>query len=535
MLEVIKKIFSKINTRITQEISSKSSLFSSAPTTTYEFIDHLSSIFRTNEILRSNPYELSQKSIWITSAIMFYVRYAKRLNPIIIQQRVSLGDGPPKIIKFHPALDLLFNPNNAYTKTWRSLLDVVIPNLFVYGSAYVVITKRDSRGFPIEIFPIWNSSQMYPVPDDVNGKFIAGYLFKPSSSSNEGVAFAEEDVAWIRIPDIINPYKNLSLVKVAGIEAVTDTAVAMYNYEFFKNDATPTGVLEFSTDVPITLSTMQADQLRQEWERSMSSRYGSSHRIAILRPGVSFKNIQILPHEAEFLKLRHLNKEAIFTLYGIPLGLAQTQQASQDIETQERIFYEASVIPLIQQILDELSILILSSWNNKQRVRYLLKYDVDKSGIRSLQENLAILSQASRMLSGVPIMTPDEVRQMYFGLGHVEGGDTLYANSRTIPLSDLGVVPSEERKKAISEITNKIMSLKHSNQFNFNDVNEIVANYFLKYYNINMINGVDKTLHDLITNASLLFYQYLVKESDLQLAEENTRLFLNTISGIITT
>jgi len=98
---------------------------------------------------------------------------------------------------------------------------------------------------------------MNVVPSAEN--FVEGYIYRVPGSGKE-ITFDADEIIHFKYPNPLNPYRGLSPVKAAEIAIASDREAAKWNWNFFRNSATPRGVLELEG----TKSTMGVNASRRK-------------------------------------------------------------------------------------------------------------------------------------------------------------------------------------------------------------------------------------------------------------------------------
>jgi HK97 family phage portal protein len=87
-------------------------------------------------------------------------------------------------------------------------------------------------------------------------------------------------------------------------------AAEQYGSTFFKNDATPGGVLEHPNVVK------DPERLRKSWQSQFSG--PNNHSIAVLEEGLTFHQLSIPPDQAQFLDTRKFQLDEIARIFRVP-------------------------------------------------------------------------------------------------------------------------------------------------------------------------------------------------------------------------
>lgn len=173
----------------------------------------------------------------------------------------------------HAVLDLLRKPNPFTTR--QELIEAGQQHHELTGETILLVTKSPRSPLPLEL---WNVRPDRLVPVKHPTKFLTGWLYL--GPDGEKIPLNLDEVLFIRRPSPLDPYRGISQVGATMSDMESSAAASAYMANFFKNDASPGGIIE----VPESLSKTEWDEMRDRWEEQHKG-VSRAHRVAILEMG----------------------------------------------------------------------------------------------------------------------------------------------------------------------------------------------------------------------------------------------------------
>jgi HK97 family phage portal protein len=166
---------------------------------------------------------------------------------------------------------------------------------------------------PLEMWPV-RPDRMTPVPD--RETYLRGWIY--TSPDGEKVPLETQDVLQIRMPNPEDPYRGLGPVQAMLMDLDSAKYSAAWNRNFFKNDATPGGVIEFPENY--TMSDAEWREFTDRW-REQHQGVSNAGRVAILEAGAKWVDRGLSMRDMQFTELRQLSNEMIRKAFGFPKHL----------------------------------------------------------------------------------------------------------------------------------------------------------------------------------------------------------------------
>ncbi len=291
----------------------------------------------------------------------------------------------------HPFTRLLQRPNPLLSRF--ELIEHTVGSLELHGNAYWFLAGQPG-GAPQEIWPL-RPDRVQIVPDAVRG--VRGYLYEVDGRY---IPLDAAEVVHFRRWHPANDYYGLSALEAARLAVETDRAMADWNRRYFgEGMAVPAGIVAIRERV----SDADFERIKREWRASYG---GGERKTAFVRgASVEWHNVGLSQHDMDFLNARRFNREEIFQIFGIPVGLFSENATEANALVGERVFVERTLWPKLVRIAEKITTDLLPFYGTGLIGRF------DDIRPQDRAQQLAEL----RLARGV--LTVDELRARYFGLG----------------------------------------------------------------------------------------------------------------------
>ncbi|MBN1200623.1 MAG: phage portal protein [Anaerolineae bacterium] len=305
----------------------------------------------------------------------------------------------------HPFERLLRRPNPLMSRF--ELLEHTVGHLEIHGNAYWFLAGQ-AGGPPLELWPL-RPDRVSIVPDPVRG--VRGYIYEVDGRR---VPLDASEVVHFRRWHPANDYYGLSALEAARLAVESDRAMADWNRRYFgEGMAVPAGIVAIRERV----SDADFERLKREWRTAYG---GRERKTAFLRgASVEWHNVGLSQQDMDFLNARRFNREEIFQIFGIPVGMFSENATEANALVGERVFIERTLWPKLVRIAEKITTDLLPF------------YAGDLVGcfddIRP-QDKSATFEEI-RAARGV--LSVNEIRARYFQLGPVPWGDGPEAETDT--------------------------------------------------------------------------------------------------------
>lgn len=211
-----------------------------------------------------------------------------------------------------------------------------------------------------------------------------------------------------------------------------------YGRAFFKNDASPGGVLTH----PGILKDDAVNRLRERWRSMFAGGGRNKHKLAVLEEGMKYEPISLNPEDAQFLETRQFQLGDIARIYNVPPHMLGDLDRStfSNIEHQGIEFVRYTLRPWAIRWEEELNRKLFS------RMDMYVEFDFDGMLRGDTQSRFAAYSQAIQ--DGW--MSRNEVRRKE-NLEVVDGLDSMLVPLNMGVATEDGAVQDPQAEPAPSE------------------------------------------------------------------------------------
>jgi HK97 family phage portal protein len=325
----------------------------------------------------------------------------------------------------HAVLDLLDSVNPDMIGS--ELKYLTSAHLDLVGNCYWLLT--DKNGNPVkgdldtpDAIYLLDPAKTKPVIDNDHFPLrITGYRMK---LGNRTYTFDPGCIVHFRLPDPMNPFEGRGIVQ-AGAEYIDNDNYAMeFNRKFFVNGARPAGFLQTEGVAEAQLEAIKVGFAE------VHEGIDNMQRIAVLPKGVKWQAAGSSPKDMDYRNLSIDMRDRILALWGVSktiLGTAESDTNRATSETADYVFSKRVIKPHMQLICDVLNEKLVPRWGDNLYVSFIDPVPEDRQ-FRTEEMQAAVGNQ--------PILTINEARDEYMGLGPVEGGDALMAPSTMSPVGE---------------------------------------------------------------------------------------------------
>ena len=369
------------------------------------FFEALTGHSRTSAGVRVNARTaLSHGPVW--AAVNILAGDISRL-PIEVKLERQRENGNTEIVPRpdHPA-DKAMNirPNNWQTaQQWKEMM---MHWALLWGNA---ICRIRQVGMSFEFEPLMPDRTWYE-------KFGTGeYIITSYDDAGKPFTVLPEDSFHVRGLSH-DGFWGLSLAQVCRETLASGMSALRHGNAVFKNGALPGGVIELER--PMEPPVRQ--KFREDWHRVHSG--GNSGTVAILNPGMSWKDRMMSNEDAQYIDSLKLDVHQVARLFQIPpfkLGAMEDSSVRANLEEQRLDYKEHSLTRWGTRFEHEAAAKLLTAKETSptgRRLTVCVNYDRLTQGTRSDRADVATQLVRAR------IETQNEARQSV-GLNPVPGGD----------------------------------------------------------------------------------------------------------------
>lgn len=334
--------------------------------------------------------------------------------------QVTKGD-VNEVNETHPLLGLLYTFNGKTTR-YDAIAKTILGFLLDGEVGWYLGEKVGNKPTAIYVVP----KKSYKVSSKDN--FGYPLTYEINGANNVKIDVGYEDFLVIKNTNPNSQERGFSVLEALRDVAETDYFISRWNKNLMKNDAQPSGVLEFPPEVE--LSEKEIAIIKKEVNEALAG-YENSHKLAFLMKGAKLTNTTLNPKELDFNNGRAFNRDLLLAVIGTPktlLGL-DNGVTKATAETAERIFAKYTLEPIMQQVVEWLNEYLVPKFGDN----LWLGFEPMASEDEESKLNLADKGH-NRWF------TTNETREMY-GKEPIAGGDFIY-----IPLVNMPAIGGEQAK-----------------------------------------------------------------------------------------
>ena len=250
-------------------------------------------------------------------------------------------------------LNLLYKPNPYMTK--NELFEATQAFKDLDGNAYWYLARdKDGEGDIKEIYPL-RPDKMRIVIDKENMLAVEGYVYVATDGTK--IPFTKKEILHFKNFNPTGghpiPHKGMSIVEGASWSIDTDNEIRKWNYNFFKNNAKPDGIL-YSDGGGIDKA--QYNSLKEQWKQEHQGSENTG-KIAILSGGLKWQEISRNQKDMDFSGQRSFNMDEILALFRTPkfiLGMT-TDISRANADASIYVYMLRTIKPQMQRIVDTIN------------------------------------------------------------------------------------------------------------------------------------------------------------------------------------
>jgi len=317
--------------------------------------------------------------------------------PLITYERQP--DGNKNRAKNFSLYNILHSSPNPLMTAFE-LREMIVGHLSLRGNAYCYI-ERDSG----EVVALWPLN-----PNNIKVEIKGRDLIYIHQTDGDEKKYRSEDILHIRglSSDGIIGYSPLSVFRDTFGAA---KAVGNYADNYFKNDASPGGILTTAHDLGDS-----AEDLRKAWNAGFKGT-GNKHKVAILGGELKWQAVGVSPQDSQMIESQKFSVIQIARIFRVPLNLIMDYDRStySNVTEQNRSFLVHTLMPWLMRIEQSIYRSLLTEQEKK-------KYFVEHLTHNFLRANTKERFEAYQIARQTGFLSVNEIRK-FENMNAVEGGD----------------------------------------------------------------------------------------------------------------
>lgn len=328
----------------------------------------------------------------------------------------------------HPLLTLLDGVNEHMTGP--ELKYTTLAHLELTGNFYWLLDGvKSDRDQPRAIYPLNPGSMRVKLDKSSFPYRLSHYEF---TIDGKIYRFEPYQILHGKYPDPNDPFVGVGFVQSIPVWIDTDNYSWEWNRKYFLNGASIGLYIATQTNIE-----GQIDRIRQGFKDAYSG-VENAHKIPALPKGVDLKNAGVSLRDMDFSKLSDATRDRILAAAGVSktiLGTAESDTNRATAETADYVFSKRTMKPKMLLVLSYLNEFLVPRYGDDLYLTFIDPTPEDKE-FRTQEMTAAA--------GNMPLMTQNEARKTYLGLGPVEGGDQLLKPAALEPVGQTDEVEGED-------------------------------------------------------------------------------------------
>lgn len=328
----------------------------------------------------------------------------------------------------HPLLQLIDSVNPEMTGT--ELKYTIMAHLELTGNCYWLLDGvRDETTPPRAIYPL-NPGRVQVKLDKSSFPYkISHYEF---TLDGKVYSFQPYQILHMKYPDPNDPFVGIGIPQTIPSWIDSDNYAMEYNRKYFLNGAGIGLYLATQTNVE-----GQIERIKQGF-KDVYSGVENAHKTPVLPKGVDLKHTGVTHKDMDFSKLTDATRDRILAAFRVSktiLGTAESDTNRATAETADYVFSKRTIKPKMLLVVSYLNEFLVPRYGDDLYLTFIDPVPEDKE-FRT-KEMQAVMGNA-------PVMTANEARKTYMGLGPIEGGDQLMRPATLEPIGTTATPEGED-------------------------------------------------------------------------------------------
>ena len=227
------------------------------------------------------------------------------------------------------------------------------------------------------------------------------------------IRFEPYQILHLKYPDPNDPYVGVGVPQTIPSWIDSDNYAMEYNRKFFINGASVGLYIQTDTNVEANI-----DRIRKGWNNRHEG-VENAHKTPVLPKGAKLEHTGITQRDMDFSKLTEATRDRILAAFRVSktiLGTAESDTNRSTAETADYVFSKRTIKPKMLLVISFINEFLVPRYNEDMYLTFIDPVPEDKA-FRTQE-----MTAAS---AGLPLMTQNEARRNYLGLGPIDGGDKL--------------------------------------------------------------------------------------------------------------
>jgi HK97 family phage portal protein len=359
-------------------------------------------------------------SSWVYACIYLIAKSASQV-PWFVEEIDLEGKGR-RVPLNHPYQQLMDRPNRFWSR--QTYIELVVMSLYLAGNS-ITNKVRLGTGQNGEVKELW-----WIPPDNVNVvPADPGYIAHYEQTRDGGVVARApvDDVIHHMFVDPSCTYWGMAPLQPGGRAVDTDVEAANWNKAALQNRAVADGAWVSDNWMSDEQYDVTKGQIARQHQGSKNARVPF-----VVGGSMKWQQMALTPVDMDYLDSRKLNREEICAVFGVPPVLVGILDRATyaNIDTARRIFWENTMVPLLDDLRDTFNIQLTPDFENGQRLR--LVYDLKK--VPAMVDVFNRKVDVGKKLFDMGYAPNVINAELDLGLPEFTGGDTGYISGQLVPV-----------------------------------------------------------------------------------------------------
>lgn len=355
----------------------------------------------------------------------------------------------------HPFAKVLENPNPSLSKF--DLLVATASFLELTGDAFWYYAVGERSRQPKEIY-LMRPDRVEVVVDGDTGE-VMGYKFRNDDGTK--IPLEVDEVEHIKTFNPLNQYRGMGTLEAAILYVEIENDTSVFQRNFMKNQATPSGVLTISGKI----EKEAFNKLKTQWKEKQAGLANVGKTLFIREADAKFTKVGLGLDELDLKALKELSEGKIFKMFRVPkIILGDTDQnglGRANAEVADYIFAKRTIDPKQTRLDDAIQKTLKRNYSDENTVL---------GHVSQIPEDKAAQLNEDDKLTG-RVYTVNEVRERK-GLQPVKGGDKLYVSFNQVPIDESNT-GNDNGSKSVKRVIRLAASKDAAEETFFSRLNKI--------------------------------------------------------------
>jgi HK97 family phage portal protein len=335
----------------------------------------------------------------------------------------------------HPLLDLLDGVNEQMTGI--EFKYTMMAHLELTGNFFCLLEGVNNDTTPPRaLYPLNPGSVRVKINKSTFPYKLSHYEYTIDGTM---YSFKPYEVLHVKYPDPNDPFVGIGVPQTIPTWIDNDNYAMEYNRKFFQNGASIGLYIQTETNVEGNL-----DRIKTSF-RNEQAGVQNAHKIPVLPKGAKLEHTGVTHKDMDFATLTDATRDRILAGFRVSktiLGTAESDTNRATAETADYVFSKRTIKPKMLLVNSYLNEYLVGRYGDDLYLTFIDPTPEDKQ-FRTQEMAASVAS--------MPIMTQNEARRSYLGLGPVEGGDALMRPSTMEPAGTTTAVEGEDQTPQLAK------------------------------------------------------------------------------------